>query len=161
MFIELDTVLGTDGVDIGVDYSFPMEEPEFTSPVCVSGKVYSRTGIVKLSVIAEFDYRTNCARCDREFTRHFTVPVEHFLVDKLNDEDMDEYIAVEDMHLDLDALVSEDIFLSFPMVFLCKPDCKGLCPQCGADLNEGNCSCRRPVDPRFESLLGLLGSDDD
>jgi uncharacterized protein len=43
--------------------------------------------------------------------------------------------------IDLDQDIKEEIFLDYPIKPLCKPDCKGLCPKCGKNLNEGGCSC--------------------
>jgi uncharacterized protein len=48
--------------------------------------------------------------------------------------------------------IREDILLRLPNFPLCSPDCKGLCPQCGANLNEGTCDCRPPVDNRWGAL---------
>ena len=42
---------------------------------------------------------------------------------------------------------------------LCSPDCKGLCPGCGADLNREPCRCKKEVDPRLAKLAQLLEED--
>ncbi|MDR1605244.1 MAG: DUF177 domain-containing protein [Gracilibacteraceae bacterium] len=58
--------------------------------------------------------------------------------------------------VDLDDRIREFFLLHLPMRFTCRPDCRGLCPSCGADLNDGDCSCRREeTDPRFAGLLKL------
>ncbi|MDA2928370.1 DUF177 domain-containing protein [Acidobacteria bacterium AH-259-O06] len=58
--------------------------------------------------------------------------------------------------LDVSAVISEQIVLEMPMKPVCQEACKGLCDQCGADLNEGNCNCqRRSVDPRLAVLLDV------
>jgi len=58
--------------------------------------------------------------------------------------------------IDLSQSVEENLFLNLPMKPLCRPDCKGLCPQCGHDLNEGPCTCEEPVtDPRLAGLREL------
>jgi len=57
--------------------------------------------------------------------------------------------------VDLEPLVREQFVLSVPFAPLCKDDCAGLCPQCGADRNLAPCSCQRPVDPRLAALAGL------
>jgi uncharacterized protein len=58
--------------------------------------------------------------------------------------------------LDLSAVISEQILLDLPMKPVCQEDCKGLCPQCGTDLNEASCSCQpETLDPRWASLLDL------
>ena len=46
--------------------------------------------------------------------------------------------------------------MALPMKPLCKPDCKGLCPSCGKDLNLGACGCtHETIDPRWEALKAL------
>jgi len=57
--------------------------------------------------------------------------------------------------VDLEPLLREQFVLAVPFAPLCREDCKGLCPQCGIDLNTGTCSCEKPVDPRLAALKGL------
>ncbi|MCR5347224.1 MAG: DUF177 domain-containing protein [Fretibacterium sp.] len=55
--------------------------------------------------------------------------------------------------LDVAPQVWESLLLLLPSKVLCREDCAGLCPRCGADLNEGPCSCKgEELDPRFEVL---------
>jgi uncharacterized protein len=55
--------------------------------------------------------------------------------------------------VDLDDLVREQIELALPIRRLCREDCRGLCPQCGTNLNEAECFCQAEVlDPRWEAL---------
>lgn len=59
--------------------------------------------------------------------------------------------------IDLGDLVREQIYLSLPMKPLCRPDCRGLCPECGANLNAVTCACvPRWEDPRLAPLRALL-----
>lgn len=51
-------------------------------------------------------------------------------------------------------IVSE-LVLSLPFVYVCSEGCRGLCPQCGANLNEGGCGCTRAADPRLQVLAHL------
>jgi len=56
----------------------------------------------------------------------------------------------------LEDVLREQVLLSLPVKTLCKPDCKGLCPRCGADRNSQPCNCDAgPSDPRWEALAGL------
>ncbi len=56
----------------------------------------------------------------------------------------------------LEDVVREQVLLSLPSRTLCKPDCKGLCPRCGQNLNSATCSCdEAPADPRWNALAGL------
>ena len=58
--------------------------------------------------------------------------------------------------LDLRDALREELLLAMPQFVECRPDCRGLCPECGANLNAGPCGCRPKRDPRWEALGGLL-----
>jgi uncharacterized protein len=61
-----------------------------------------------------------------------------------------------DETIDLGELVREQLYLALPMKPLCSDSCRGLCPQCGTNLNRGACDCRTEWrDPRFEKLRAL------
>jgi uncharacterized protein len=57
--------------------------------------------------------------------------------------------------LDLTEAVREELLLAVPQYVECRDDCRGLCPQCGADLNAGPCGCQPEMDPRWEALIKL------
>ncbi len=63
-----------------------------------------------------------------------------------------------DDQIDLNELMREQFYLALPMKPLCREDCKGLCAQCGTNLNTGTCDCA-PVweDPRLAALKALKG----
>jgi uncharacterized protein len=52
----------------------------------------------------------------------------------------------------LEEVLREQVLLSLPLRTLCGEECKGLCPQCGKNLNQGACQCERPPDPRWQAL---------
>src|SRR5947199_9767087 len=55
--------------------------------------------------------------------------------------------------IDVDDLVREQVELTLPMARLCSEACRGLCPQCGANLNQGECACAiEQIDPRWAAL---------
>ena len=55
----------------------------------------------------------------------------------------------------LDDALNQYTLMSKPMKPLCKADCRGLCDQCGMNLNNGDCGCSKAVDPRWAALAGL------
>lgn len=58
--------------------------------------------------------------------------------------------------IDLAVVLTEQILLEVPMKPVCRPDCRGLCDQCGIDLNTGSCNCTRElVDPRLAALADI------
>ena len=66
----------------------------------------------------------------------------------------------EDGMIDLAPLVRELSLLSRPIKVLCRPDCLGLCQECGANLNDGDCGCDDEViDPRLAALQQLLNEE--
>ena len=74
---------------------------------------------------------------------------------ELEDEDVD-ISYYRDDQIDLNELLREQFYLALPMKPLCTEDCKGLCPQCGTNLNTGTCSCEAVwEDPRLAPLKGL------
>ena len=52
--------------------------------------------------------------------------------------------------LDLDSDIREEVLLNFPMKVLCRDDCRGICGNCGKNLNEGSCSCSK-----LENVTGI------
>lgn len=58
--------------------------------------------------------------------------------------------------IDVDEIVKEQILLAVPTRLLCREECKGICPQCGTDLNTGECDCvTKEIDPRWAALKTL------
>jgi uncharacterized protein len=84
--------------------------------------------------------------CDRCLTQATENQVHEF------EEEFDKSEAVEDL-IDITELLRDELLAGQPMKNLCKADCKGLCPVCGANLNDGECDCDKLiVDPRLATL---------
>jgi uncharacterized protein len=99
---------------------------------------------VEIPLAAEFDLIFRPAVADSDPTeRSITAPeteIGYYLKDSLSLEDV----------------LREQVLLSLPVRTLCKPDCKGLCPRCGANRNSQTCTCEEgPKDPRWQALSGL------
>jgi uncharacterized protein len=73
---------------------------------------------------------------------------------ELLERDLD-FSFYENERIDLDELVLEQLELSLPIRILCQEDCKGLCAQCGTNLNVESCDCPPPLDPRWQALAEL------
>lgn len=110
--------------------------------------------------------RATCARCLTpiahtwevevlELHRPATGPEE--TTDDLADDDLDYRLVDGDTQLELDQMVRDALVVGQPVRMLCRPDCAGLCPVCGADRNVGPCDHgdEQPVDPRWEKLRSL------
>ena len=135
-------------------------ERPFTRPVQVSGVVRNMAGALELTGTAKTVLDTQCDRCLKPLTLPLEVPVETLLAEELEDEESDEIVLLEDGQADLDELFTTACVLALDGKHLCKEDCKGLCPTCGADLNEGPCGCKKELDPRLAVLAKLLDKKD-
>lgn len=108
----------------------------------------------------------DCTRCLRPVERMLEIPFhvsytapENYTDEKeaeLRGDDLDLAIS-EDDRVDMIELVREQILLNLPEQVLCKEDCKGLCPKCGADRNLIDCKCEeKEIDPRWAALEDLI-----
>ena len=167
MLIDLRKFFADETEPMNIDYSFSMNDTEidggfpFRTPVSVKGVLKPFAGSAVLDASVEYDLTKNCDRCEEETTKHYCFDVSHTIVAELsNEEDDDSYIQVEHETLDLDELIYSDIILELPVKFLCRDDCRGLCPTCGANLNLGPCECSKTqIDPRMEILRKLIDND--
>ncbi len=84
-------------------------------------------------------------------------------LDDVPDEEHDEALVIDEHHiLDLREVIRQGLWLAAPMEALCRSDCRGLCPRCGANRNLGECHCgEAAIDPRWTALQSLLSSESD
>jgi len=99
-----------------------------------------------------------CARCLETFSQPIDLYLEtQFGMPRMKPRDSPIFLIGVNGILDLSEALREQILLDLPMQPLCKPDCRGLCPECGKNLNEGPCDCMKEViDPRLARLKELL-----
>ena len=130
----------------------------FVFPISVEGAASDSYACILLQAEASFDYEAPCDRCAAPTRKRYTFRFSHVLAREVEEEENDDYILVdESFKLDLDELLRSDILLELPYKYLCREDCKGLCPSCGKNLNEGPCGCNlHQVDPRLEVLKKLI-----
>ncbi len=125
----------------------------------VDGRFVLVTGKVSTTVVLE------CSRCLTPFEQELEATFEaqcdirtfHLLAEGLTVEEGEEVTAIFDANsADLWELSRQALVVNLPMRPLCRPECKGLCPQCGANLNETQCGCSLPADPRWAPLEALM-----
>jgi uncharacterized protein len=110
----------------------------------------------------------HCVRCLRDLDYDLEVEVrELFALEQRPADDEDEgYAVLPDDRLPLDTMARDALVLGFPAFPLCRPDCAGLCPVCGADRNTDDCGHggTEQLDPRWAGLADLrsgVQEDDD
>ncbi|MCI0521539.1 MAG: DUF177 domain-containing protein [Chloroflexi bacterium] len=101
-----------------------------------------------------------CVRCLSPFQQTVQTDFTELYAFSRNATTESELLLPDDMHIDLRPLVREYTLLAMPISPLCRPDCRGLCPVCGENLNETTCDhSNEAVDPRLEQLKNLLDED--
>lgn len=169
MRMNLKYVLANEGSEQKVRYAMDLSgfelakgEFPFREPVSVEGSAENRAGVVALVLNVRFSFFTRCDRCCAELVEPMTVPIKNVVVVETEGQptgsgENDEIIGIRDGVLELDPLVLQSILLALPMKHLCSEDCRGLCPVCGKNLNEGDCGCPKDTtDPRLAKLQQLL-----
>ena len=122
-------------------------------------------GVNKASVEGrmELTLAMSCDRCLKpvlqkitlDFTRQVCGPDEYE-----EDTEDDEQSFMEGYQLNVDDLIKNECFMNLPVKVLCKPDCKGICLQCGKDLNTGKCDCDTFIpDPRMARIKDIFDAN--
>ena len=172
MKLDLRPLLAGDRI-LTFDYDLPLDIDSedtasylygvgFPSPMKVSGEITNTAGYMRMSASASVSYQAACARCLCDVAGEFTTSLEKTVAPRdvlgdLDEDKLDDYAIIEDGFLDMDEPLREQIEMEFPVRFLCKDDCKGLCSKCGHNLNKGDCGCqKKEIDPRLAPLAKIL-----
>ena len=118
---------------------------------------------LRLSGEGDVTVQIPCDRCLQEVDVPF-----HFEIEKVipltasteqtedDDDETASYID-EERVLDVDRLIFNEILVNWPAKILCRPDCKGICPKCGTNLNLATCDCEQgELDPRMAQFQDVF-----
>jgi uncharacterized protein len=143
-----------DDIELG-GQSYHFEEPlEFDITLTNAGAGIVASGVVRARLA------TSCVRCLCDMVMDIEAEVEGFYVrpghdSEIPEEQEFEYIA-DDSTIDLQPAVTQSIVVDLPFAPVHDPDCKGICPVCGADRNFVECGCDAAPPPSpFDALKGL------
>ena len=165
MLLDVRKIINAPGERIEFRFDLDLSDVDFggrrpvQNPVVVAGDVRNVAGMLLLSFEASTVLKSVCDRCLKPFDQPKTVRYECMLAEELEDEDSDDILLLEDGAVDLGDLARTVFILEMDTKTLCSEDCKGICPGCGVDLNQGTCTCKREVDPRLAVLAKLLDRD--
>jgi len=144
-------------------------ECEFAAPIRTALRVQRIGDMVEIDGDIETSVRLPCSRCLQPFetplNSHFAFTYMRRATDVIEETELQEVeLSAENMgivyfqgqKIDLKDTIQEQVVMEFPLRALCKQDCKGLCPKCGADLNETPCDCNRRSSPvKFAVLKNM------
>jgi uncharacterized protein len=147
-----------------------------TAPLITSGRATlleehqgSKKKVIQdIRVVGELSTRVAvaCARCLETVSRGIERKFDLLYRPQGIDGSGREEISITDAEAEIgyytgDAILLEDVMreqvlLAVPIKIVCREECKGLCPHCGKNLNQGSCDCRQEIaDPRWDALKGL------
>lgn len=139
----------------GVSYELSKKDPVNLTVTNLGNKRVMMEGSTNISLIL------SCSRCLSELIYPINIIISKEIDLSLTDEerarDLDEANYIIGYNLDVDILVYDEILIDFPMKVICKTDCKGVCKQCGTNLNEKICSCdNTEYDPRMSVIQDIF-----
>jgi uncharacterized protein len=147
------------------DLATPVASVPPDRPVTVDAEVESVVEGVLVSGVVRATAVVHCVRCLRDFDQDLEVEVRELFALEPDDAEDEGYAVLPDDRLPLDTMARDALVLGFPAAPLCRPDCAGLCPVCGADRNADDCGHggTDPIDPRWAGLADLraLQEEDD
>jgi len=166
MKIDLKQLTGTQVTSIPFSETLDLSsetlygQHPFQHPVRMEGTVSNNRGVLHLTGRIETLYTTCCVRCLKPLEISLVAETDTILThDTTADEDDTLFVLTEDS-VDPANILVPTLFLQVQMTYLCQPDCKGICPRCGANRNEHPCDCdTKPADPRLDALRALLVTD--
>ena len=135
------------------------------APVDLAFEIHKDKDKFRLVGTVKTELELPCSRCLEPYRLVVDVPFDlRYLPASEASAEAEREIEEEDLgvsyyrdeQIDLNELLREQFYLALPMKPLCQEDCKGLCSQCGTNLNTGTCSCAAEwVDPRLAALKAL------
>ena len=143
----------------------PDDDVEFTTPVIAKGFIKqtasgttSSEGYVELVISVETTIKAPCARCLEDVESKFEAKAVYSVTPFLqNAEENETCLMTSNGILDVEEVARTLFLLNLPSKYLCKHDCKGICPDCGVNLNTDECKCtQKEVDPRLSALKNFF-----
>jgi uncharacterized protein len=131
-----------------------------TKPLHFVGVIENAAPFLELRGEVSTSLELVCSRCLQRFGMDLQLEIAEVYTNKADSlSEDDEIYFFEGDEIDIAPALLKAVFMELPMHPLCKPSCKGICPQCGADLNVSPCTCENDnVDIRLEKLKSLFDS---
>ncbi len=164
--MNLDLTKVINGIQNHIDFQYDFELDKSylasigsvgQSDMTISGTFRKVEKRFELTLTYSGDMVFECHRCLQNVNISLKNSVDRFYVSREEANEASEFDVLEGFVLELFPVLEEEITLNVPTHVLCSDGCKGLCPNCGIDLNEKTCTCdEAAIDPRLEALKHLF-----
>ena len=146
MKLDILPIVKNEGGSLSINEIGKLDELEsglgnvfFDGPVAFQGTIKNNNGMLVLKGVAKTHYHTQCDRCGEKMDRELAVNVNEEIVKRADEESEEDAEAFNQERytfggniLELDGILTDSILLKVPMSHLCREECPGLCPECGA-----------------------------
>ena len=169
MLVNLSDVLTSEGMEFARDV--PLEMTSFVNGTVEYG-ILSKSpvhfdftnegdGKARFTGNVELTLRAECDRCLAEVPVEMDLHFERVVVAPgTEDEEADDMEFMDGFQLDVETFVHNEILINWPAKILCSDDCKGICPVCGQNRNQGECGCDTFVpDPRMAVIQDIFNKN--
>lgn len=121
-------------------------DPVVSAPVKAAGELRMQGENVRLTGTLKTELALTCARCLAPVAHPVEKQLDELFMPSVRDGEAYPYDR-ETKRLSLDQMIYDILSVDIPLQVLCSETCRGLCPQCGKNLNEGPCACSADTDP--------------
>lgn len=172
MFVNLTDVFTNEGKQITMQVESEAEQIQIgTDSFLIKDRTpvnlaFTNIGKGKVRIVGdtEMTFAMRCDRCLKPVEQTLTLQFDRevFMPDMIESipDGAQEQEFMDGYSLNVEDLLYNEIVINWPMKVLCKPDCKGICRQCGQDLNTGTCDCDTFVpDPRMAVIKDIFNGN--
>ena len=166
MYLDLHEIIEVPGRSVSFTCELNPERLSFPAlvafqePVTAEGTVKNTAGVLELNAILRSRMSVLCDLCGTEFTMGEVRKAHAILTEGDAESDDEDVFLLEGDGVDVSEILETIFVLNTELRYLCRPNCAGLCPGCGANLNEGPCTCKKQIDPRMAVLGQLLDTEE-
>lgn len=165
MLIDLTDIIKDYGGKLELSEEFDMpkqhflgEDFVFEGKCVLKGHIFNNTKMLELKADVTGKATVHCSRCGKPMSIDVNFPISEVLArDDVSYPEEDEVVSYSGNEIELDEIITNSFLMNVSGKYLCSEDCRGLCPKCGKNLNDGDCGCDRDVmDPRWEKLAEIM-----
>ena len=139
--------------------ALPTSAKGFRQLPAAEGRIRNNAGVLDFSADVDAVAIYVCDRCLCEFEYPLQMHIEATIAESEEDGDSPDIFFLDGDYIDVGEIIQTSVILDLEQHMLCREDCKGLCEKCGANLNEGPCSCKAEIDPRLAVLGQFLENE--
>ncbi|MBQ4630015.1 MAG: DUF177 domain-containing protein [Clostridia bacterium] len=164
MVLDISKLINNDGASIKIASAiefdtllFEGQEIRLNAPVTLDGDIKNIKGLLYLQLGCKASYKSFCSRCLEPVDEELDFNIKEVFSKTELENENDDVIILNSNEIDLKEIAEQALCCAMPITCLCSEDCRGLCPQCGCNLNTEDCDCETDdIDPRLAALKDFL-----